>query len=290
MSPSASVSTVVERRRLRAELRSARRDAGLTQEYVASAMDWSLSKIIRIETGSVGISTNDLTALLRLYEVTDNRRVRQLVELARAARKPSWWSRYRGAIPSTFFQYLEYEAAASGVLTYETFRVPGLLQTEQYATTTISEYRGDLTPKAIRIRVEVRMERQKLLEQPDPPRLHFLLDEGVIQRLLGDERVRAGQLRKLIEMAARPTVTIEILPFSAGLHSGMGENFTILEFRDAGDDDVLYFESARDSLFQNEAEQVSLYREMFGDLRKISLGVKKSMAYLTRIEAEAATP
>ena len=288
MSP--SLSTVIERRRLRADLRKARQDTGLTQDQVASEMDWSLSKIIRIETGSVSISRNDLMALLRLYNVTDDDQVQRLVELARAARQPSWWSRYRGSVPPVFFQYLEYEAAASMIRHYESFLVPGLLQTQQYASTVISEYRGDFSSKTIQTRLEIRMSRQKLLEQRDPPRLHFILDEAVIQRVIGDERIRAEQIKKLIDMAGKPTVTIEIVPFTAGLHRGLGENFVLLEFRDTAGDDVLYFENARDSLFSHDdTEEVVLYREMFEDLRKISLGVKRSLAYLTEVRAGIAS-
>ena len=80
-----SSSPLVERRRLRAELRQARLDAGLTQEAVAEQMDWSLSKLIRIETGAVGISTNDLTALLRLYDIKDPKRIRALVAQGKEA-------------------------------------------------------------------------------------------------------------------------------------------------------------------------------------------------------------
>jgi transcriptional regulator with XRE-family HTH domain len=287
---SPSLSTVVERRRLRADLRKARQDTGLTQEHVASEMDWSLSKIIRIETGSVSISKNDLMALLRLYNVTDDDQVQRLVELARAARQPSWWSRYRGSVPPVFFQYLEYEAAASMIRHYESFMVPGLLQTQQYASTVIAEYKGNFTSKTIQNRLEIRMSRQKLLEQRDPPRLHFILDEAVIQHVMGDERIRAEQIEKLIDMAGKPTVTIEIVPFTAGLHRGLGENFALLEFRDTAGDDVLYFENARDALFSHDdTEEVVLYREMFEDLRKISLGAKRSLAYLTEVHAGIAS-
>jgi transcriptional regulator with XRE-family HTH domain len=101
-----SVSPVVPRRRLRTELKRARQQAGLTQEAVAAEMDWSLSKIIRIETGAVGISTNDLTALLRLYRIDSAERANQLVALARAARQQSWWSKYRGSVSPAYFQYL----------------------------------------------------------------------------------------------------------------------------------------------------------------------------------------
>ena len=284
---SRSPSAVVDRRRLRSDLRQARQDADLTQEQVAAEMDWSLSKVIRIENGFVGISTNDLRALARLYGITDQAQVQRLVNLARSARQPSWWSKYRGSVPPAFYQYLEYEAAASMIRHYESYLVPGLLQTPEYARTAIAEYKGNFSTRTIQTRLEIRMARQQLLEQGNLPRLHFILDEAVIRHLMGDERVREEQIRKLIDMAGRPAITIEIVPFSAGLHRGLGESFTLLEFRDTSDDDVLYFENARDALFsRDDSEEVVLFREMFEDLRKVSLGVKRSLDYLTRIRAE----
>jgi len=71
------------RQRLRTELRNARREAGLTQRQVASAMDWSTSKMLRIEAGAVGISTVDLRALLAHYDVKDKRTTEELVNLVR---------------------------------------------------------------------------------------------------------------------------------------------------------------------------------------------------------------
>jgi hypothetical protein len=282
-----SPSPAVERRRLRAELRRARQGAALTQEMVASEMDWSLSKVIRIETGSVGISTNDLRALLRLYKVADAKRTKELVALAQASRRQSWWSKYRGTIAPTFFQYIEYEETASAIWHYESLVIPGLLQTQQYATTVIRQYRANFSPRIVKARVEIRMTRQRLLDKPDSPDLFFILDEAVISRLMGDEELRLDQIRRLISLASRQNVTIEVLPFSAGVHRGMAENFVILEFSSATDSDVLYFESARDSIFSHdEADEISIYRELFGDLRRLSLGRERSLAYLKAKEAE----
>lgn len=282
-----SQSPAVERRRLRAELRRARQDAGLTQEAVAAEMDWSLSKVIRIETGSVGISTNDLKALLRLYHVADAKRTKELVALAPASRKRSWWGKYRGTIPPTYFQYLEYEETASVIRHYESLLIPGLLQTPDYATTVIKQYRANFPDKTAQDRLEIRMTRQRLLDRPNAPDLFFILDEAVISRLMGDKGLRLEQIRRLISLASRPNVRIEILPFGAGLHRGMAENFVILEFSSSTDTDVLYFESARDSLFSHgEAEEISIYRELFVDLQRISLGSAESLAYLKDRETE----
>ncbi len=280
-----SSSPLVQRRRLRAELKRARLHAGLTQESVAEEMDWSLSKIIRIETGSVGVSRNDLIALLRLYSVNDPEHVAHLTALSKIARQHSWYSPYRELVPPIYFQYIEYETSASVIRTYESLMIPGLLQTEQYAAKVMSLYRIRLEPDLVRARVEIRMRRQKfLMEREDPPQLFFVLDEAVIRRLVGDEEIRHGQLDQLISTAQKPGVTIEVIPSSAGLHRGMGENFTLLEFSDPKDHDVLYFESAREAIFsQDNAQEIRIYCELFRHVRNASLGSAGTLEYLIKV-------
>src|SRR5689334_6204044 len=80
-------SPLLLRRRLRNELRAARLDSGLTQEQVAEAMEWSLSKMNRIEKAKTSISANDLKELLRLYDITAKDRAEELLALARGSRQ-----------------------------------------------------------------------------------------------------------------------------------------------------------------------------------------------------------
>ena len=247
-------------------------------------MDWSLSKVIRIETGAVGISTNDLSALLRLYNITDPRRTRDLIDLAKAARQQAWWSGFRDTVPPTFFQYIEYEASASAIRQYEPIVIPGLLQTRSYAHAVISRYHRRFSAGEIEALVDLRMKRQQLLDHRSPPSLFIIMDEAAIRRLVGEKDLRAEQLEHIISMMSRPNVTVEVIPFSTGLHSGIAENFTILEFANESDSDVLYFESARDSLFsRDDAEEVSIYRELFEGLRRASLSPAGSLGFLKKI-------
>lgn len=275
---------LLDRRRLRAELRQARQDARLTQEAVAQEMDWSLSKIIRIENGAVGISANDLSALLRLYGVHDDQRIGQLRELARATRQPTWWSRYRPVLPRTYFKYIEYEASATVIRSYEPLVIPGLLQTSDYASATISNYRRSETDRDVAALVDVRMKRQELLlQKAESPALFFVLDEAAIQRLAAEDTLRRDQLEKLIDLAERPEITLEVIPFTTGLHRGMAENFSILEFPGTADD-VIYFESARDGIFMHDTlDEGSVYRELFEELRRISLGPRGTLGFLRHI-------
>jgi transcriptional regulator with XRE-family HTH domain len=288
--PRSTASPLVQRRRLRTELRRARSDARLTQEQVARAMDWSLSKIIRIETGAVGISTNDLRALLSLYQMSDSDRTAELIELARASRQTSWSAKYRGDISPQFLQFIEYEEATSLLRTYEPLLVTGLFQTPKYADAVIHKLADPGTPEDhMQTRLEIRLARQQLLDQPSPPTVMCVLDEAVIQHVVGEREVALGQVERLISLAARPKITLEIVPFGAGLHPGMLESFVILEFPDPEDSDVLFVETSRDHIISHdEVGEISGYREVFEDLRRISLGPDGTLAYLTSLAKQVA--
>jgi transcriptional regulator with XRE-family HTH domain len=137
---------MVQRRRLRVELRKAREAAGLSQKEVAPEMDWSLSKLIRIETGAVSISINDLRMLLQLYRVSDLERTNGLIAMARAAREPAWWFPYREGLSPEFTNMLSYESAASIIRNFQPMLVPGLLQTGEYARATLAEMVPPVAP------------------------------------------------------------------------------------------------------------------------------------------------
>ena len=204
---------IVQRRRLRSELRSARNRAGLTQGQVATAMDWSLSKVIRIENGSVGISKNDVEALLRLYHIDDKNQVDELVSLAKEARERSWWGKYRGIVSEGFLKYIEYEESASVIRSFQPLLVPGLLQTPEYARAVIGQLAGTAVPSKTEDLVEVRLTRQEVLDRAEPPMLWHVVDEGVVRHLVGGPSVMRHQILHIIDVAARPNVSFQIIPF-----------------------------------------------------------------------------
>jgi transcriptional regulator with XRE-family HTH domain len=288
MEPSETLSPVVQRRRLRTELRRARLDAGLTQEQVAVAMDWSLSKLIRIENGSVGISTNDLKAILAHYKITDEGRNAELVRLARGARERSWWSAYRDASPR-LIQLIEYESAASIIRNFQPMLIPGLLQTEEYATTMIRNLLPAATPQELKTNVEIRMRRQQVLQQAEMPLMFFIMDEAAVRRLVASRAAMRRQIKRLLDESAKPTVTIEIVSFDAGAHPGMQGPFMLFEFLDAEDEDALYLEGASDVRFnRDDPEEISRFRERFEVLRDLSLGPQGTADFLSRLVSELA--
>src|SRR4051794_595764 len=114
----------LQRRKLRFELRRLREAAGFTQLSVATEMEWSLSKVIRIETGQVGVTITDLKALLQHYGVTDPQQSTELFAIARASRERPWWNRYKGSANPNFLLSLGYEGSATIVRNFEPILVP----------------------------------------------------------------------------------------------------------------------------------------------------------------------
>jgi len=235
----------IARRRLSQALRAARDDTGRTQEQAAGALDWSISKMIRIENGKTKPTVTDVKALLQLYGVTESRQVDEFVDLARATRQRSWWAEYRDHLPTGYAEYVALEADASRLSYFQPLLLPGLLQTEDYARAVLQAAAVEgLTPHDQEVRARVRLlRRQHMLTGPDHARIDAIIDESVLLRVAGDARVMREQLRYLVELGRDPRIQIRILPFSAGIHT-VSSTFIIMEFPADTDEDLVYFESA----------------------------------------------
>ncbi|SNS34284.1 helix-turn-helix domain-containing protein [Actinomadura mexicana] len=276
-------SPTVHQRRLRVELRRAREAAGLTQEQAAKALEWSLSKIIRIEGGMVRVAVSDVRVMLQQYGVPSER-YDEFLGLARAARETAWWSAYRRVLSPQMAELIGFESAAGVCREFDPVLVPGLLQTSAYAKEILTNLRGEVTAEQINELVEVRLRRQEIFEGDDPPRFYFVIDEAAIRRLVGGAAVMRAQLSHLLEMTKRPNVTIEIVPLDRGAHPGLSGPFKLLEFVEAEDDDVLYLEGAQGELIGRDyREDIVRYREKFEVLRRISLGPEGSAVLLNTV-------
>ena len=250
-------------------------------------MEWSLSKVIRIETGTVSISTNDLKALLNHYKIVDPARINQLLALGRVARDHTWWSEYRDLAPSGLLELIGYESAASERRNFEPLLIPGLLQTPEYARAVIPALDEGIPPSRVDALVELRMKRQELVDRANPPQLSFLLDEAAIRRLTGGAEVMRQQLHHLIEMAEKRNVTIEVIPFGAGIHQGMRGSFVVLKFPDAADDDVLYVEDLEGGLVIREDQKaIQGYEKIYERLQQVSLKPKEALNYIGKLADE----
>lgn len=270
-------SRAVEQRRLARMLRRLREDAGFTLEEVATQLDLSPSTLSRIETAQVRVRTSDLRQLLEIYRVTDAQR-EQLLQLARE-RRELWWNRYK-AFPVALASL---ERGTASILQYSLQLVPGLLQTEAYAREVLRAIPTDAA-EDIERRVEFRMKRQEYLTEAQPPRLWVVLDEAVVQRPVGGRQVMAEQLQRLIDAAALPNITLQVLPFSIGVHAGLDGEFTILSYDDPADPDVVYIETTAGQHFDESLAVTRRCNAIFDELRAAALNPAESIRTLVNVQ------
>jgi transcriptional regulator with XRE-family HTH domain len=257
---------LLARKRLRISVRQWRESRELTQKQVADALEWSVSKVVRIESGAVRVSTTDLRALLALYQVSEETEVARLVDLARAARRPGWYRKYENALDRDFAEYLSYESSAETIATFQPLLVPGLLQTQDYARAVFTVNRSSHVEE----RLWLRRERQAMLGRDDGPFLQCVIDEAALHRRVGGPAVMREQLIRLGE-AIGPRISLGIIPFTAGAHPSMMEPFTILRLG-TGEEDILFREAATRTVTDREDHDlVAGYLRRFERLREMSV-------------------
>lgn len=281
---SGPTSPTIRTRRLGGELRRLREEAEITLQAVAKRLECSDSKISRIETGHVSATPRDVRDMLELYGVSDEQR-NALIQMAREVRQRGWWSSYTD-VPDGMPAYASLEVAAGSIHTYMALVVPSLLQTKEYAQAVLRAILPDLRPEEIERRVQLRMERQSILEQDDPPTFRAVLDEAMLRRPVGSVPIMRAQLDQLIEAAAVPTVTLRLLPTAVGEHAGLDGPFTIIRYAEPAEPDFVVLDSVMRELYLEAADEVDRYSRVFDLLCAAALPPDKSVDFIRNLARE----
>jgi len=234
-------SPTVARRRVRMALREAREAAGYTQQQVADEMEWSLSKVIRIENGDVSIAPNDLRPLLNFLQVKDRARITELVEDAKVARtrqRQAWYQKteYRNHLTGPLLRLIEFEAEANFIHSYSVFHLPGPLQIREYSTALIETWSEEIEPDQIKFRLAARkLRHEAVVARAGSLRITALLDESVFRRPVGGSTVLKSQLQELLRMSGLGLLRIRVLRFDAEVPMSYNAGFDILFLGADGD-------------------------------------------------------
>lgn len=268
-SPSNRETVEVKKRRLRTALRQARSESNKTQKAAADALVWSVSKIVRIEQGIVPVRPTDVRVMLQLYGVSSDDQINELVELAKDVRENKGWSTFSDVLSQESLELFGSEQAAKVIYKYEPSVVPGLFQTQEYARSLLRALGN--SEEQIERRLEVRAQRQQLLDSSVRPELDFILGEAALSRPVGGKDVMREQIAHLLELAKIDGISVHVLPFDAGAHRGMGLAFTVLQFDDPHLSDLLYLENAeRENVSRDEQHEIRSYLELFVDLQDMA--------------------
>jgi len=270
---------------LGAQLRRLREAAEISRADAGYAIRGSESKISRMELGRVGLKERDVNDLLTMYGVTEDEVRAKFLDMVRRSNSPGWWHRYSDLMPDWFQDYVGLEEAASRILTYETQFIPGLLQTEDYAMAIASHGRPELAGPAVKRRVALRMQRQKILQRPGAPRLWAVIDESVLHRPIGGRGVLLEQVEHLLSVTKEGSITLQVVPYQLSGYAAEGA-FTMLRFGEPDLPDIVYLEHLAGALYLDKLEELEVYSRVFDRLTVDAETPDRSRQLLSKIRAD----
>ena len=204
---------------LLAELRRARSAAGLSQDELGKAINYSSSQVSAVENGQRP-PTQEYVVCVDKALSTGGLFERLLQSLASLNQAPVW-----------FRDWLIIENEATLLRWFEPLIVPGLLQTEAYAHAIVAGA-GLLDATEVAQRVTARMQRQAVITKLAAPTLIAIIDEGVLRRRVGSAEVMAAQCDHLVSCAEQPNIRVHVVPSTAGAHAGLAGAFILAKARD----------------------------------------------------------
>jgi transcriptional regulator with XRE-family HTH domain len=273
--------SVVRRWQLAVALKAQREQAELTQEQVIERLTsagarWSRSKLSRVENREHHLKPREVEQLLDAYGVTDTDTRDALVQLAAPPRERGWWLSFGGELPEEWQSLLGLESGLIGLRDFQNQLVHGLLQTTDYTRALVMSINpGVLGPAEVERIVALRMARQQVLAKDPPPQLHFILDETILHRLIGDRIVMHDQMRKLLQATEKPNITVQVLPRDVGGSPGLEGPFTLLALP-APIPDIGYSEGPAGTLYIENRDQVRYWVLRFGILTQRALSCQAS--------------
>ncbi|NEW40815.1 helix-turn-helix domain-containing protein [Nocardia cyriacigeorgica] len=269
--------------------RNARSDAHLTLDQVASKMEWSASKLSRLERGNPGrLTTRDIEALCELLEFEENQK-RAMIGLVQKASGKFWWHSYNETIPQGFNVYVGMERSARHLEIYRPDIVPGLLQTPEYARVLDRAHFQAARTDEQELRIAARMKRKRLFTRKlNPATVSAVIHEAVLHTVVGSGSVMAEQSSYLAEVSTRPNVDIRVLPFTAGYPVGYAVGpYIILEFNSGpAEPTVVYVENLTGDLYLEGESDLTMYRAATAAIQRTALDAVSSRSLLRQMAKE----
>ncbi|MGW6601986.1 helix-turn-helix domain-containing protein [Streptomyces sp. NPDC055036] len=282
-----TVSTVLGRR-LGGELLRMREACSLRQTHAAEALTASVTKVAKIERGLVPIRDPDVRALCHLYGVDDATVLGRLLTLAKADRDRrkarGWWNQYPEL--QAMVEYVALEDIATRIRTWQLAMVPGLLQTPDYARALAVGNGSWADLDEIDPFVESRMARQARLAGERPLELWAIIHEGALRQLVGGREVMREQLVHLLDMAQRPHVKLQVVPYLVGAHPGMTSAFTIVSFAEPGALDVVHMDTTSTTLWLEGDTDAAHHGQLFYRISRLGLAQRNSVGLIDGILKE----
>ncbi|WP_343235953.1 helix-turn-helix transcriptional regulator [Streptomyces sp. SID10815] len=269
------------------ELRRLREAQGLSQREAADRLGVKNYTVSRNETGETPCKPAVVREALKIYRATPEEEA-HLLEVLENANRRRWWqgSEWRGVVKQKLLTLVTLEESAKLIRVYDRDRVPGILQTADYARAVIRLGMEGAPPEEIDKRVQFRLERQAHFQESQSTRYLCLLDEVTLIRGFGSKEIMRGQLRRLAELADNPRFSLHIVELSRlNTPTGIGQTM-LFDFEEELLPTVLYEERHESGLVCQEPDEVDHRSKSFDRLLEVSLSRKRSKQRLLDMSAK----
>lgn len=268
-------------KRLGSELRRIRTAAGMSAEFAAGLLGVDRGKISNMESGVRGVGADRLRTLACNCEVTDEKYVDALVEMAQPS-TVGWWERYRGSLPQGFLDLAELEANASRMRTWNTIHIPGLLQTSDYALAIFRAAVPQLPQHEIGLRLAHRAERQQVITGDSRSGYTAIVHEAALRMRFGGPAVAKAQLEALATSSEQDNVTLLVVLFDHGSFPGAGQTVLYAE-GPVPQLDTVQVDSSHGPAFVYTEAQLTKYRAQMDRLEELALSPERSRDIIREI-------
>ncbi|MEL3946830.1 helix-turn-helix domain-containing protein [Streptomyces sp. LNU-CPARS28] len=269
-------------RRLATEMRRMREQAGISIQEAASFLGSDRTMISNIEAGRTGLSEERVRQLACYYKCPDPGLVDGLAAMTGPRRATQWWDEYRGRLPEGHLEVSEVEHYATRIRTAQTVHLPGLLQTEDHARAVFEFTVPKLRRIDVELRVEHRLRRQDILSGDDPTPYLGIIHEAALRLEFGGREVARTQLEFLADATERDSVTLLVIPFSAGAFHGAGQSILYAE-GPVPQLDTVQLDTSFGAHFVDAPTPLANYRSLLDLMEQSALSPDESQKFLRSI-------
>lgn len=252
--------------------------AGMTTEHAAGLLNVPRTNVPNMESGRSGISPERVRTLASNYGCADQALVEALAAMA-SSREKGWWEAYRGRLRDDFLDIAELEWHATRLRIATTVHLPGLLQTEEHGRAVFAAVIPPLAQTDIDLRTAHRIDRQQVLDHPDPPALDAIIHEAALRMEFGGPSVAKRQLEHLLRMSERDAITVRVIPFKAGGFPGAGQS-VIYAAATVPRLDTVQLDTTHGSEFIDTEAQLGKYRAQLDAAENVALAPDASRDFI----------
>jgi transcriptional regulator with XRE-family HTH domain len=289
---SSAVDSSYSRTVIGTRLRGHRERCGMPLRRLADELQVSAAKWSRVENGEISVRSLDVERACQVFGDVDEIEIKALMELAKQTKSKSWVASYDDVVSANFRRYISLEEAAEAMHWYETDYMPSLLQTDDYARAIIATERftgRELAPESLERRLEVRMNRQRILDREQRPlELEVVLSEAALLRVIGSAATMAGQLEHLLDASGRRNIAVRVVPLDRE-HGGLtvSGQFILLDFPPlaAGrlvEPSNVYVDGYLGFHLTAQADDVDVYRAAWASLWETAYDEQESTDFIER--------